>query len=197
MAKYAWEQARIFGYRGTLIQFLSALNLGHIFQQGSGIIDEAKSKGISELTEGNIAGGPWRVDFKKGTKLLEDLDLWKTPTKQEIADMVQRVAALKRSYHAVQTLGYRGSYTSFAKKTGAVEKRSYTFPGFGSGIDVHKAIGKLPKPKAGWTLPCINTQVRMMMNDLENQVRYDPTTGEIQSIPSKTDTFETGSKCPS
>ena len=36
----------------------------------------------------------------------------------------------------------------------------------------------------------------MMMNDLENQVRYDPTTGEIQSIPSKTDTFETGSKCP-
>ena len=107
MAKYHWEQARIFGYRGTLIQFLSALNLGHILQQGSDIIDEAKSKGISELTEGDIAGGLWLVDFIKGIKMLKDPDLWKTPTKQEIADMKQRVAALTRAYHAVQTLGYR------------------------------------------------------------------------------------------
>ena len=180
MAKYAWEQARIFGYSRTLIQFLSALNLGHILQQGSGSIDKAKSKGISELTEGGIAGGPWRVDFKKGTELLEDLDLWKIPTNQEIVIMKQCVAALKRSYHAVQTLGYRGSYTSFAKKIGAVEKPSYTFPGFGSGTDVHKAIGKLQKLKAGWTLP--GHKYAGPYNDLENQVRYDPTKGEILEI---------------
>ena len=34
--KYAWEQARIYA---TLGQFLSTLGLGHIFQQGSGILD--------------------------------------------------------------------------------------------------------------------------------------------------------------
>ena len=38
LAKYAWEQAQVFGYGGTLGQFLSTLCLGHIFQQGSSII---------------------------------------------------------------------------------------------------------------------------------------------------------------
>ena len=32
LAKYAWEQAGIFGCRGTLKKILSALNLGHILQ---------------------------------------------------------------------------------------------------------------------------------------------------------------------
>ena len=30
---------------------------------------------------------------------------------------------------------------------GWAKKPSFTFPGFGSGIDIYKAIGKLPKPK--------------------------------------------------
>lgn len=64
--------------------------------------------------------------------------------KQEIADMKKRVAELKRSYDAVKTLGYRGSYTSFAKKIGAVHKAGWTLPG-------HKYTGP--------------------SNDLENQVR--------------------------
>ena len=41
LAKYAWEQAQIFGYGGTLEQFLSTLCLGHILQQGSSILDKA------------------------------------------------------------------------------------------------------------------------------------------------------------
>ena len=49
--------------------------------------------------------------------------------------------------------GYKGSYTSYPKKMDWVEKPSFTFPGFGSGIDIHKQIGKLPKSKAGWNLP--------------------------------------------
>ena len=65
LANYAWEQAGIFGYRGTE-QFLSALNLGHIFQQmGTGIIDKVKEKGSKELTSGGAAGSPWCVDYKK------------------------------------------------------------------------------------------------------------------------------------
>ena len=41
----------------------------------------------------------------------------------------------------------------------------------GSGVDIHKAIGRLPKPKAGWTLP--GHKFTGPYNDLEKQVRYD------------------------
>ena len=41
----------------------------------------------------------------------------------------------------------------------------------GKGVDIHKAIGKLPKPKSGWTLP--GHKYTGPYNDLENQVLYD------------------------
>ena len=41
----------------------------------------------------------------------------------------------------------------------------------GRGVDIHKAIGKLPKPKSGWTLP--GHKYTGPYNDLENQVKYD------------------------
>ena len=47
----------------------------------------------------------------------------------------------------------------------------------GRGVDVHKAIGKLPKPQKGWTLPGHN--YTGPYNPLEDQLRYDPTSGEI------------------
>ena len=47
----------------------------------------------------------------------------------------------------------------------------------GKGVDIHKAIGKLPKPKKGWTLPGHNYMGPY--NPLEKQLRYDPATGEI------------------
>ena len=50
----------------------------------------------------------------------------------------------------------------------------------GGAIDIHKQIGKLPKPKGGWTLP--GHKYTGPYNDLENQVRYDPETGEILEI---------------
>ena len=88
------------------------------------------------------------MDFKTRFKLLKDPDLWNTPAKKEKADMKKRVDALHRSYDAVKNLGLKGSYTSFTKTIGAVPKPSFTFPGFGSGIDIRRQIGKLPKPKA-------------------------------------------------
>lgn len=51
-----WIQRSIY-----LEEFLSTLGLGHILQQGSGIIE----KSTEELTEGGIAGGPYGVDYKK------------------------------------------------------------------------------------------------------------------------------------
>ena len=53
----------------------------------------------------------------------------------------------------------------------------------GAGIDIHKAIGKLPKPKGGFTLP--GHKYTGPYNDLENQVRYDPVTVEILEIYDK------------
>ena len=52
----------------------------------------------------------------------------------------------------------------------------------GPGLDIHKAIGKLPKPKR--TLPGHN--YTGPYNPLENQVKYaDPLTGEILEIYQK------------
>ena len=41
----------------------------------------------------------------------------------------------------------------------------------GKGVDIHKAIGKLPKPKSGWTLP--GHKYTGPYNPLDKQVRYD------------------------
>jgi len=50
----------------------------------------------------------------------------------------------------------------------------------GKGVDIHKAIGKLPKPKGGWTL--LGHKYTGPYNDLDRQVRYYPETGEILEI---------------
>ena len=48
----------------------------------------------------------------------------------------------------------------------------------GGAIDIHKAIGKLPKPKSGWT----PGKYKYMgpYNPLENQLEYDKNTGEVR-----------------
>ena len=47
----------------------------------------------------------------------------------------------------------------------------------GSGIDIHKWIGKLPRPKAGWTPG--NYKYMGAYNPLDKQLEYDPETGEV------------------
>ena len=53
-------------------------------------------------------------------------------------------------------------------------------PQTGGRVDIHKAIGKLPKPKSGWTLP--GHKYTGPYNDLEKQLKYDPGTGKILEI---------------
>ena len=50
----------------------------------------------------------------------------------------------------------------------------------GSGIDIHKLIGKLPRPKSGWTPG--DYKYLGPYNPLESQVDFDKTTGEIRQI---------------
>ena len=47
----------------------------------------------------------------------------------------------------------------------------------GKGIDVHKWIGKLPKPKAGWTPG--SYKYMGPYNPLDKQLSYDPETGKV------------------
>ena len=50
----------------------------------------------------------------------------------------------------------------------------------GGAFDLHKAIGRLPKPKKGWTLPGHN--YTGPYNPFERQLTYDPQTGKILKI---------------
>ena len=47
----------------------------------------------------------------------------------------------------------------------------------GGAIDIHKAIGRLPKPKKGFTLP--GHYYTGPYNPLDEQLKYDPETGQI------------------
>ena len=67
--------------------------------------------------------------------------------------------------------------------TNPLYKRGGVYPTpqtIGRGFDLHKAIGKLPKPKKGWTLPGHN--YTGPYNPLDKQLSYDPQTGKILKI---------------
>ena len=57
-------------------------------------------------------------------------------------------------------------------------------PQKGKGVDIHKAIGKLPKPRSGFTLP--GHKYTGPYNPLDQQLRFDPQTGEILEFLCKT-----------
>ena len=50
-------------------------------------------------------------------------------------------------------------------------------PRKGKGVDIHKAIGKLPKPQGGFTLS--GHKYTGLYNPLDQQLCFDPNTGEI------------------
>ena len=50
----------------------------------------------------------------------------------------------------------------------------------GGNIDIHKLIGKLPRPRKGW-VP-VGYSFLGPYNDLKSQVEFDETTGEIRKI---------------
>ena len=56
-------------------------------------------------------------------------------------------------------------------------KNCFTKSKAGGKLDVHSFIGKLPKPKAGWTPT--NHKCMGPFNPLDKQLEYNPETGEI------------------
>ena len=125
---------------------------------GSGIIDGLLTSGV--------AGSPWHVDYKKGIKLITDPKLWAPVNKMPVADAKKLVQYYKDQYSEAKKRGYKKSYNTFAKEMG-----------WGKGLDIHKWIGKLPKPKAGWT----PSDYKYMgpFNPLDKQLEYNPKTGDV------------------
>ena len=106
--------------------------------------------------------------LKKGIDQLSTAIRPKKPYKTNRKDLdgAGRFASLRPSGAGVNffDLLYGPNYAPWTRPTG-------------KGVDIHKAIGKLPKPKGGWTLPGHN--YTGPYNPLEQQLRYDPATGEI------------------
>ena len=125
---------------------------------GAGIIDG--------LLKSGVAGSPWQVNYKKGIKLLTDPELWAPVNKMPVNDAKKLVQWYKDQYKEAKKRGYSKSYNTFVKEMG-----------WGKGLDIHKWIGKIPKPKAGWT----PSDYKYMgpYNPLDKQLEYDRKTGEV------------------
>ena len=79
---------------------------------------------------------------------------------------------------------YKRQYADYKNKGGTRRYGSWIkWKGYGAGLDIHKAIGKLPKPKKGFTLP--GHKYTGPYNPLEKQVKWDPNTGQILEIYEK------------
>ena len=89
------------------------------------------------------------------------------------------VAGYEREYENDKRNGYWGSLTDWALEKCYTGRPKYRYP-FGSAFDIHKSIGRLPKPRSGWTLP--DHKCTGPYNDLESQRKYNPNTGEKLEI---------------
>lgn len=137
---------------------------------GSGIIDKVLKSGV--------AGSPFQVDFKKGIKLLTDPNLFKGPSSSK-EQMKEKVKRYKQMYKKAKEDGYDGSYNKFVKEIGVASGPTFSFPGFGGAIDIHNAILKVA-PKKGFVMP--GHRYTGPGNPLEQQLKYDPNTGQILEI---------------
>ena len=72
----------------------------------------------------------------------------------------------KDQHKLAKQRGYKKSYNTFVKEMG-----------WGAGLDIHKWIGKVTKPKAGWTPG--NYKYMGPYNPLDKQLTYDPKTGDV------------------
>ena len=125
-------------------------------------------------------GGNIGIDAVKGVRKIARKGLDQIPIVGSIVDTIMNL--LKRSdeqklreWAFQDQIAKRYLTPSQYKQYKAQDQRK-----LGKGIDIHKLIGKLPKPKKGFTLPGHN--FTGPYNDLENQVKWDPKTGEILEI---------------
>ena len=144
--------------------------------QGGGILDTVASTGADLLIHHGI---PWlghkAVEMGRyyGSEALRNPKLQKKAIDfalDKLNPMIQNVGS--------QALNQLSTKIRPKKKYKTNRKDSD-----GGNLDIHKAIGKLPKPKSDWTLP--GHKYTGPYNDLDSQVKYDSTTGEVLEIYDK------------
>ena len=107
------------------------------------------------------------VDWNKAVKVLTDPGLFKGP-QVSAKEAKAIVSDYKRQYKAYKDAGGSRSYNSWIK-----------WKGYGGGLDIHNAILKIA-PKKGFVMP--GHRYTGPGNPLEQQLRYDPNTGQILEI---------------
>ena len=110
------------------------------------------------------------VDWKKAWNVVTAPGLFKGPN-VSAKEGKAMVAEYKRQYKAYKDAGGSRSFNSWVK-----------WKGYGAGLDIHKAILKVA-PKKGFVMP--GHRYTGPGNPLEQQLRYDPNTGQILEIYQK------------
>ena len=133
---------------------------------GSGLAARTGGSIVDDALKSGVYGSPFQVDLKKGYELLTDPELFAPVRKIPKKDALALVKYYKDEYEKAKANGYKKSYNTFVQEMG-----------WGAGVDIHKWIGKIPHPKAGWT----PGKYKYMgpYNPLEKQLSYDPETGEV------------------
>ena len=122
--------------------------------------------GVYQRGEGIPLPFPF-VDWNKAWNVVSDPGLFKGPSISEKEGKAM-VAEYKRQYKAYKDAGGSRSYNSWVK-----------WKGYGGALDIHKAILKVA-PKKGFVMP--GHRYTGPGNPLEQQLRYDPNTGQILEI---------------
>ena len=107
------------------------------------------------------------VDWKKAWNVVSDPGLFKGPS-VSAKEGKALIEEYKRQYKAYKNAGGSRSYNSWIK-----------WKGYGKGLDIHNAILKVA-PKKGFVMP--GHRYTGPGNPLEQQLRYDPNTGQILEI---------------
>ena len=129
----------------------------------------------------NVSGSETFTTAKNGRRLLKvkcaSCGITKT---RFISDKTQSGAKNKTQSGAKNKPQSGGNYDMRIYAGNRVDDPTNPLYQRGGAFDLHKAIGKLPKPKKGWTLPGHN--YTGPYNPLEKQLSYDPKTGKILKI---------------
>ena len=89
--------------------------------------------------------------------------------------------SLNGSEKIIKTKNNKLMLKSICDECGSKKSRfikSSSLGGRGGSFDIHKLIGKLPRPKSGFTPG--NYKYMGPYNPLNKQLKYDPNTGEVQ-----------------
>ena len=125
------------------------------------------SKGIPYLTKkGTEAGRYYASEFMRNPKLQKKAIDWGI---KKATPVIQKVGS-----EALDQLSTKVR-PNYKYKTDRMDLDADMYKG--GAIDIHKAIGKLPRPKAGFTPG--KCKYMGPYNPLEKQLEYNPNTGEV------------------